>query len=103
MHGKPPDRKDRVIARSGACGNLSHGLFQSLVERGLGVIALANHRGFGVLSLEVSIRTRGAEGVVGEAGRHEQEASQEDRRQCYCVDHPVPDARDDFKERAFTR
>ena len=100
---QPPVRKERVVARSGGCGDLCHGLFQALVERGLGVIALTNYRGLGVLSLEVSIRARGAEGVVGEAGRHEQEASQEDRRQGHCVDHPVADARNDFKERAFAR
>lgn len=68
MNGKPPDREDRVVARGGACRDLSHGLFQALVERGLGVIALTHHRCLGVLSLEVSIRTWGAEGVVGEAG-----------------------------------
>jgi len=72
---EPPDRKDRIVARSGACGDLSHGLFQALVERRLGVIALTHHRGLGVLSLEVGVRPRSAEGIVGEAGRHEQEAS----------------------------
>ena len=45
----------------------------------------------------------GSEGVVGQAGGHEQEASQEDGRQCHGMDHPVTDARDDFEERAFTR
>ena len=68
VHGKPPDRKDRVVARSRAGGDLGHGLFQALVERELGVIALADHRGLGVLGLEVGIRARRPEGVVGEAG-----------------------------------
>lgn len=53
---KPPDREDRVVARGGASWNLGHGLFQALVERRLGVIALAHHRSLGVLSLEVSVR-----------------------------------------------
>ena len=99
----PPDREDRVVARSGACVSLSHDLFQALVERGLGVITLTHHRGLGALSLEVSIRTGVSEGVVGEAGRHEHDARQEDLRQGDCVDHPVADARNDFEERAFTR
>ena len=68
VNGKPPDRKDRVVARSGAGGDLSHDLFQAFVERGLAFVALADHRSLRVLSLEVSIRTGGAEGVVGEAG-----------------------------------
>ena len=103
VHGKPPDREDRVVARSGACRDLSHVLFQSLVERGFAFVALADHRSLGVLSLEVRIRTRCTEGVVGEPGGYEQESSQEDRRQGHCVDHPVADARNDFEERAFTR
>ena len=72
---EPPDRENRVVARGGAGGNLGHGLFQALVERGLGVIALAHHRGLGVLCLEVSVRARRAEGVVGQSGVHEQEPS----------------------------
>ena len=100
---KPPDREDRVVARSGASGNLGQGLFQALVERGLGVIALAHHGGLRVLSLEVSVRSGSPEGVIGQSCVHEQEPSQEDRRQGHGMDHPVPDARDDFKERAFTR
>lgn len=100
---KPPDREDRVVARSCAGRDLCHDLSQALVERGLAFVALTNHRGFGVLSLEIRIRAGRAEGVVGEAGRHEQETGQEDRRQGHCVDHPVADARNDFEERAFTR
>ena len=103
VHGKPPDRKDRVVARSGAGGNLRHCLFQALVDCGFSFVPLADNWSLGVLSLEVSIRTWRAEGVVREAGRHEQEASKEDRRQGHCVDHPVADARNDFEERAFTR
>ena len=68
MHGKPPDREDRVVAGSGASGDLSHVLFQALVERRLAFVALTDHGGLGVLSLEVRIRAGRAEGVVGEAG-----------------------------------
>ena len=32
VYGKPPDRKDRVVARSGASGDLSHDLFEALVQ-----------------------------------------------------------------------
>ena len=103
VYGKPPNREDRVVAWGGASWNLGHCLFEALVERGLGVIALAHHRSLGVLSLEVGIRAGGAEGVVGQSCVHEQEPGQEDRRQGHGMDHPVPDARDDFKERAFTR
>ena len=103
MDGKPPDREDRVVAWRGASGDLSHDLLQALVERGLAFVALADHRGLRVLRLEVRVRAWCAEGVVGEAGGYEQEASQEDRRQGHCVDHPVADARNDFEERAFTR
>jgi hypothetical protein len=100
---QPPNREDRVVAGRGGGGGLGHGLFQALVEGGLGVVALAHHRSLGVVGLEVGIRPGCAEGVVGQAGGHEQEARQEDRWQGHGVDHPVTDARDDFKKRAFTR
>jgi hypothetical protein len=103
MHRQPSDRKDRVVAGCGGGCGLGHGLFQALVEGGLGVVALADHGRLGVVGLEVGIRAGCAKGVVGQAGGHEQETRQEQGRQGYGVDHPVTDARDDFKERAFTR
>ena len=103
VHCKPPDREDWLDARSGAGGDLSHGLFLALVERGLAFISLAYHRGLGVFSLEVRIRAGRVKGVVDEACRHEQEACQDDRRQGHCVAHLVADARNDFKKREFTR
>jgi hypothetical protein len=103
MHRQPPNGEDRVVAgRGGGCG-LGHVLFQALVEGGLGVVALAHDGGLGVVGLEVGIRPGRAEGVVGQAGGHEQETRQEQGRQGHGVDHPVTDARDDFEKRAFTR
>ena len=75
VDGKSSNRNDRVVADSGAGGSFIHGLFQVPVMRGLAFVALVHHGGLGVLSVEVSIRSRGAEGVVGEPGRHEQDAS----------------------------
>jgi hypothetical protein len=68
VHGKPMDRNDRVIARGRASMNFSHGLYQALVEQRHGVIALASHSALGVLSLQVSVRAGGVEGVVGQSG-----------------------------------
>jgi len=82
---------------------LGHRLLQALVEGGLGVIALAHHGSLRVVGLEIGIRPWGAEGVIGQARGHEQETRQEQGRQGHGMDHPVTDARDDFKERAFTR
>ncbi len=103
MHRQPPDREDRVVAGRGGGGGLGHGLFQALVEGGLGVVTLAHDGGLGVVGLEVGIRAGRAEGVVGQAGGYEKETRQEQGRQGHGVDHPITDARDDFKERAFTR
>jgi hypothetical protein len=102
VHRQPANREDRVVAGRGG-GGLGHGLFQALVEGGLGVVTLAHHRSFGVLSLEVGIRPGGTEGVIGQARRHEQETRQEDCRQGHGMNHPITDACDDFKKRAFTR
>jgi len=82
---------------------LRHRLLQALVEGCLGVVALAHDWSLGVVGLEIGIRAWRAEGVVGQAGGHEQEPGQEDRRQGHGMDHPVTDACDDFEKRAFTR
>ena len=103
MQCKPTHREDRIVAWG--CGDgrcLCHRLFQTDVEFRLAFVALAHHGSFAFRGLEVGIGARCSEGVVGQAGGNEQEACQEDGRQCHGVDHPVTDARDDFEERAFS-
>ena len=103
MQGQPTYRENRVVARCGGDGRgLCHGLFQADVEFRLAFVALAHNGSLAFRGLEVGIGARCSEGVVGQAGGHEQEACQKDGRQCHGVDHPVTDARDDFEERAFS-
>ena len=103
VKSKPAHREDRIIAWR--CGNgrcLSHGLFQTNIELGFAFVALAHHGSLAFRGLEVGIWARGSEGVIGQAGGHEQEPCQEDGGECHGVNHPVTDARDDFEERAFS-
>lgn len=103
VQGQPTHREDRVVARRGGDGrSLCHGLLQADVEFRFAFVALAHHGSLAFRGLEVGVRTGCPEGVVGQAGGHEQEACQEDGRQCHGMDHPVTDARNDFEERAFS-
>lgn len=103
MQRQPTHREDRIVAwRCGDRRSLGHDLFQSDVEFRFALVALAHHWSFAFRSLEIGVGTGCPEGVVGQAGGHEQEACQKDGRQCHSVDHPVTDARDDFEERAFS-
>jgi len=102
VKSKPAHRENRVVAwRCGDGRSLGHGLFQTDVKLGFAFVALAHHGSLAFRSLEIGIGPRCSEGVVGQAGGHKQESSQEDGWQCHGVDHPVADARDDFEERAF--
>jgi hypothetical protein len=101
VKGQPTHRENRVVARCGGSRGLRHDLFQANVELGLAFVSLAHNWSFALARLKISIRTRSAKGVVGQASGHEQEAGEENRRQCHSVDHPVTDAGDDLKKRAF--
>ena len=103
MQCKPTHREDRVVAgRGGDWRGLCHGLLQADVEFRLAFVALAHHGSLAFRSLEIGVGTGRPEGVVCQAGGHEQEPCQKDGRECHGVDHPVADARDDFEERAFS-
>ena len=80
---------------------MCHGLLQAQVELGFGFVALANDRSLAFACLEIGIRARCAECVIGKARGHKQVAGEEDRRQGNGVDHPVADASDDLEKRAF--
>ena len=81
MQRKPTHREDRIVAwRCGDRRSLGHDLFQTDVEFRFPLVALAHHRSFAFRSLEIGVGTRCSEGVVGQAGGHEQEACQKDGR-----------------------
>ena len=75
---QPTHRKDRVITWRRGHWSLCHGFFQANVELSFSFVALANDGSFGVCGLEVSIRTRGPKGVVGQACVDEKETGKED-------------------------
>ena len=103
MKRQPAHREDRIVAgcRGGRTGSHDGSVFKTGVQLGLALVTLAHHRCLDVSSLEVAIRTGSPEGVVSQPCADEEEPSQEDRRQCHCMDHPVTDARNDFEERTF--